>query len=45
MKKWEWLRKGELKRDTESLLCVSQEQAISTGSVEHNMDKTCETPL
>ena len=27
-KKWEWLRKGELKRETESLLCAAQEQTI-----------------
>ena len=43
-KKWEWLRKLELKRDTESLLCAEQEQAIRTNSVKYSIDKTSETP-
>ena len=43
-KKWEWLRKGELKRETESLLCVAQEQAIRANSVKYSIDKTSETP-
>ena len=43
-KTWEWLRKGELNRETESLLCAAQEQAIRTNSVKYNIDKTSETP-
>ena len=35
----------ELKRETESLLCVAQEQAIRTNSVKYSIDKTSETPL
>ena len=44
-KKWEWLRKGELKWETESLLCAAQEQAIRTNSVKYSIERTSETPL
>ena len=44
IKKWEWLRKGELKRETKSLLFVAQEQAIRTNSVNYSIDKTSKTP-
>ena len=44
-RKWEWLRKGDLKRETETLLCAAQEQAIITNSVKYSIDKTSETPL
>ena len=43
-KKWEWLRKGELKRETESFLCIAHEQAIRTNSVNNSIDKTSEIP-
>ena len=38
------MRKRELKRETESLLCVGQEQAIRTNLVKYSIDKTSETP-
>ena len=38
------LREGELKSETESLLCVAQGQAIRTNSMKYNIDKTSETP-
>ena len=44
VKKWEWLRKGGLKRDTKSLLCAAQEQAIRTNLVKYSIEKTSETP-
>ena len=42
-KKWEWLSKGELKRETESLIHAAQEQAIRTNSVKYGIDKTTQT--
>ena len=30
---WNWLRKGDLKRETESLLMATQEQALNTNSI------------
>ena len=29
-KLWYWLRKGDLKRETEALICAAQEQALRT---------------
>ena len=43
-KMWKWLRERELKRETESLLCAGQEQAVRTNSVNYSNDKTNETP-
>ena len=43
--RWEWLNGGELKRETESLVCTAQEQALRTNSVANSIDKTSTTPL
>ena len=43
-KTWKWLRKGGLKKGTESLLCAAQEQVIRTNSVNYSNDKNNETP-
>ena len=43
--RWEWLKRGELKRGTESLICAAQGQALRTNSVVHSIDKTNTTPL
>ena len=39
-KTWMWLRKGNLKRETESLLTVAQNNAIRTNRIKARIDKT-----
>ena len=44
-KTWKWLRKADLKIQTESLLCAAQEQALRTNYIKHHIDKSAESPL
>ena len=37
---WTWLRKGNLKRETESLLIVAQNNTISTNCAKAKIDET-----
>ena len=39
-KTWTWLRKGNLKRETESLLIAAQDNAIRTNLIKARIDKT-----
>ena len=39
-KTWTWLRKGNFKRETESLLMVAQNSAIGTNHIKAGIDKT-----
>ena len=39
-KTWIWLRKGNLKRETESLLIAAQDNAIRTNHIKARIDKT-----
>ena len=39
-KTWTWLRKGNFKRETESLLMVAQNSAIRTNHIKARIDKT-----
>ena len=39
-KTWIWLRKGNLKRETESLLLAAQDNAIRTNHIKMRIDKT-----
>ena len=39
-KTWTWLRKGKLKRETESLLIAAQDLAIRTNHIKARIDKT-----
>ncbi|PFX13751.1 hypothetical protein AWC38_SpisGene22140 [Stylophora pistillata] len=42
---WSWLRKADLKIQTEEPIRASQEQAIRTNYVKYHIDKTVESPL
>ena len=44
-KSWEWMRKADLKPETESLIFAAQENALRTNYVKFNIDKTADTPL
>ena len=37
---WYWLRKADLKVETDVMLCATQEQAILTNCVKHKKDDT-----
>ena len=39
-KTWTWLRKGNLKRETESLLIAAQDNTIRTNHIKARIDKT-----
>ena len=39
-KTWTWLRKGNLKRETESLLIAAQNNAVRTNHIKARIDKT-----
>ena len=40
---WCWLRKADLKVETEAMLCVAQEQAIRINYVKHKIDRTAQS--
>ena len=42
---WNWLRKADLKVETEAMLRAAQEQAIRTNYVKHKIGKTVQSPL
>ena len=41
----EWLKRGKLKRETESTLCAAQEQALQVNAIKYSINKTSDTPL
>ena len=43
--KWTWLKKADLKSNTEALICAAQEQALRTNYANFNVDKSVESPL
>ena len=42
---WHWLRKADLKVETEAMMYAAQEQAIRTNYVKHKIDKTAQSTL
>ena len=44
-KSWYWLRKGDLKPETEALICAAQERALTTNYAKYKIDKSVETPM
>ena len=44
-RRWQWLKAGELKRETESFLCAAQEQALKTNAVKNGIDHQDVSPL
>ena len=42
---WNWLRKANLKVETETMLCATQEEAIRTNYVKHKIYKTAQSLL
>ena len=44
-RRWQWLKAGELKRETESLICAAQEQALITNAIKNSIDHQNESPL
>ena len=43
--RWEWLKRGKRKSETEILLCAAQEQALRVNAIKYTIDKTSGTPL
>ena len=42
-KTWTWLRRGNLKRETESLIITAQNNALRTNYIKAKIDKTQQT--
>ena len=43
-KSWGWLRNGDLKKETESMILAAQEQALRTNYVKFRIDHSCVSP-
>ena len=44
-KSWYWLSKGDVKVETEAVLCATQEQALRINYIKHHIDKSIDSPL
>ena len=44
-RRWQWLKAGELKWETESLICTAQEQALRTNAIKNGIDHQDVSPL
>ena len=43
-KSWYWLSRGDVKVETEALLCAAQKQALRTNYIKHHIDKGIDSP-
>ena len=41
---WYWLSRGDVKVETEALLCAAQEQKLITNYIKHHIDKSIDSP-
>ena len=44
-RRWQWLKVGELKQETESFICTAQEQALGTNAIKNGIDHQDVSPL
>ena len=44
-RRWKWLKAGELKQETESLICAAQERALRTNAIKNDIDHQDVSPL
>ena len=44
-RRWQWLKTGELKQETESLICAAQEQALRANAIKSGIDHQGVYPL
>ena len=44
-RRWQWLKACELKRESESLICAAQEQALRTNAVKNGIHHQDVSPL
>ena len=35
---WQWLKEGQLKKETEAIVCAAQEQALRVNSIKYHID-------
>ena len=42
---WDWLKKGRMKRETESVVCAAQDQALNTNAIKSKIYKENISPL
>ena len=44
-RRWQWLKAGELKRETKSLICAAEEQALRTNAIKNGINHQDESLL
>ena len=42
---WDWLRKGDLKKETEGMIKAAQDQALRTNAIKAKVEKQNLSPL